>query len=224
MSEFAARSDRHENQRAAAFATLLAVDPDQGVPLVGRVLAECGRAGRSSASRAAQALGTRRHAAPRMRNCSTRLEKAPARLQTVIAAALAGKPEGAEQLLGRSRPGKASARVLQDRAVQTRLNESKLPKAAERVAELTKGLPTADQKFLELMNQRREGFAKAKADAKLGRGGVTRRTAPTAISSAARGPRSARSSMASAPAGSTGCSRTSSTRRGTSIRRCGRRC
>ena len=86
----------------------------------------------------------------------------------MIAAALAGKPEGAELLLGSVAAGKTSARVLQDRAVQVRLNESRLPQAAERVAELTKGLPTADQKFLELMNKRREGFARAKPDPKLG--------------------------------------------------------
>ena len=87
---------------------------------------------------------------------------------TTIALAVAPNPVGAKHLLDAVAAGKASARLLQERAVQARLNESRLPMAAERVAELTKGLPSAEQKMLELMNQRRFGFGKAKPDLKLG--------------------------------------------------------
>jgi putative heme-binding domain-containing protein len=71
-------------------------------------------------------------------------------------------------LLNAIATGKASGRLLQERAVQARVVESKLPRGAERIAELTRGLPSADQRMTELMNQRRAGFARAKADPKVG--------------------------------------------------------
>jgi putative membrane-bound dehydrogenase-like protein len=162
----AMRRQRPDALRAAAFTTLLAIDPAAGVPLVGSVLADAGERVEVR-ERAAQALaGT---ASPEAyTQLVAALEKAPARLQTTIALAVAPNPVGAKHLLDAVAAGKASARLLQERAVQARLNESKLPMAAERVAELTKGLPSAEQKMIELMNQRRFGFAKSKPDAKLG--------------------------------------------------------
>jgi putative heme-binding domain-containing protein len=166
IAKFALRKDRHENQRAAAFATLLTLDPGDAVTLISKVLAD--EADHIAArEKAAQALGAAGSQAA-LTNLVAALEKAPARMQTVIAASLAGRPEGAELLLKTIAAGKASGRLLQDRIVQTKLNESRLPKVNERIAELTKGLPTADQRMTELMNKRREGYAKVKTDPKLG--------------------------------------------------------
>jgi putative heme-binding domain-containing protein len=166
VAAYAARRDRPADQRAAAFAALLVLDPARGASRVGQVLA---RADEPIAVRekAAQALGT---AGTRAAHAEllTNLERAPARLQTTIAAALAARREGAELLVNAVAGGKASGRLLQDRAVRTRLIESKLPDAAGRIAELTKGLPSVDQKMTELMGQRRRGFAAAKADPALG--------------------------------------------------------
>jgi putative heme-binding domain-containing protein len=166
IREFAVQKGRPDPQRATAFSALLAVDPTQGIPVIGRVLndAEERVEIRERAAQALAALG----GAPAYVELMPALEKSPARVQTSIAIALAGTQPGATQLLNAVAAGKASARLLQERAVIARLNESKLPKVAERVAELTKGLPSADQKMMELMNRRRAGFAKAKPDAKLG--------------------------------------------------------
>jgi putative heme-binding domain-containing protein len=166
VAGLAMRKDRNENQRLAAFISLAAIDPDRAMTLAGKVLADPDEPV-AAREKTAQVLGGIGSPAA-YTHLVAALEKAPARLQTVIAASMAGKPEGAEQLLTAIAAGKASGRLLQDRAVQTRVLESKLPKANERIAELTKGLPSADQRMTELMNQRRAGFAKAKADPKLG--------------------------------------------------------
>lgn len=166
IREFAVQKGRPDPQRATAFSALLAVDPTQGIPVVGRILndAEERVEVRERAAQALAAVG----GAPAYVELMPALEKSPARVQTSIAIALAGTQPGATQLLNAVASGKASARLLQERAVVARLSESKLPNVAERVSELTKGLPSADQKMMELMNQRRAGFAKAKPDAKLG--------------------------------------------------------
>src|SRR5262249_14107787 len=92
------------------------------------------------------------------------LTAAPARLQTVIAESLASTQGGADKLLEAVAAGKASARLLRERSVEVQLNNSKLPGLADRVAKLTVGLPTADKKVQDLINQRRDGFRKVKAD------------------------------------------------------------
>lgn len=166
IAKFAVRKDRHENQRAAAFGTLLALDADKAITLISQVLADADEP-IAAREKAAQVLGGAGSPAA-LASLVAVLEKAPARMQTVIAASLAGKPEGAELLLKTVAAGKASGRLLQDRAVQTRLNESKLPNVGQRIAELTKGLPTADQRMADLTNKRRDGFSRAKADASLG--------------------------------------------------------
>jgi putative heme-binding domain-containing protein len=93
------------------------------------------------------------------------LPTAPARLQTVIATGLAGGRAGAEKLLDAVAAGKASPRLLQERAVEVRLAEAKLPGLKERLAKLTTGLPPADARMQELLAGRRAGFTKAKPDA-----------------------------------------------------------
>ena len=55
------------------------------------------------------------------------LPAAPARLQTAIAAGLAGSPAGAAKLLDAVEAGKASARLLQEKAVEAPLTASNIP-------------------------------------------------------------------------------------------------
>jgi putative membrane-bound dehydrogenase-like protein len=97
------------------------------------------------------------------------LPSAPARLQNAIAVGLAGSSAGADKLFEAIAAGKASARLLQERAVEVKLQSAKIPNLKEQVAKLTAGLPPADQKLNELLKKRRTGFAKAKADVALGR-------------------------------------------------------
>ncbi len=92
----------------------------------------------------------------------------PAKLQKTIASDLASSPAGAKILLDTIAAGKASARLLQERAVEVRLTNSKLPNVKERVAQLTKGLPPANQQIVELMRRRHDGFGAAKHDATAG--------------------------------------------------------
>jgi putative heme-binding domain-containing protein len=166
VRDFAMKKDRPDAQRGAAFTTFLAVDPVRAGPLLGKVLTDADER-IEVRERAAQALASGASPAT-YAELTGALEKAPARLQTSIAIAMAGQAAGADHLLKTVAAGKASARLLQERAVQARLNDSKLAKVGERIAELTKGLPSADQKMTTLMNQRRTAFAKAKADPKVG--------------------------------------------------------
>jgi putative heme-binding domain-containing protein len=96
------------------------------------------------------------------------LPAAPERLQRMIAASLASTPAGAKALLDAVESGKASARLLQDQAIVTRVLASNLPKANERIAALTQDLPSVDAKLRKLAAKRLQSFAMAKPDAALG--------------------------------------------------------
>ena len=82
-------------------------------------------------------------------------------MQSTIAVGLASSLGGAEKLLDAVKAGKASARLLQERPVEIRLEQAKVPDLKERVAKLTEGLPPASQRMQELMKTRHEGFVKA---------------------------------------------------------------
>jgi putative heme-binding domain-containing protein len=97
------------------------------------------------------------------------LPTAPARLQAAIATGLVGSEKGAEELLAAITIGKASAHLLREKAVEVKLNASKLPNLKDRVAQLTAGLPPADQELAKLLKKRRDGFRAANRDAALGR-------------------------------------------------------
>jgi putative heme-binding domain-containing protein len=163
ISAFASRKDRGDAQRAQAFATLMAIDAAQGKAVCAKVLNDAEEPV-VVRERAAQALGNSRSYPELL----AAIEKAPARIQTAIASSMAGQADGAEQLLKAIAAGKASPRLLQDRGVEAKLRESKLPNLTARVGELTKGMPSADTRMINLMNQRRSQFASAKTDAKLG--------------------------------------------------------
>src|SRR5262249_55053111 len=60
--------------------------------------------------------------------------------------------------------GKASARLLQERAVTVRLAAARVPNLRQRLAKLTTGLAPADAKLEKLLAARRQGFQTAKTD------------------------------------------------------------
>ena len=166
VAAFAARKDRDVNQRAAAFGALLTLDAAAAVTQLGNLLNQADEAiaVREKAAGALGTVGSPEAYAQLLKG----IAQAPARLQTGIATAMAGRPEGAEQLLSAVKAGKASARLLQERPVQVKLTDSKLPKVDARIAELTRGLPSADQKMLATLAQRKTNFERAKPDARLG--------------------------------------------------------
>jgi putative heme-binding domain-containing protein len=83
---------------------------------------------------------------------------ASAAFQKQIGLALAGTPEGAEALLAAVTEGKASARLLQDRAVKDRVLAAKPVDAAERLQTLTRNLAPPSEERQKMIDQRRAAF------------------------------------------------------------------
>jgi putative heme-binding domain-containing protein len=98
------------------------------------------------------------------------METAPARLQTIIALGLADSSQGGDKLLDAVGKGKASPRLLQERAVELKLRQAKVSNLDQRLATLTRGLPPADQRITELLAKNRSGFLASKANAVAGAG------------------------------------------------------
>lgn len=98
----------------------------------------------------------------------TALESSPARVQQAIALALAGSQQGGNLLLDTVSKGKASARLLQDKGIMTRLRQAGVANADKRVAELTKGLQPADQRVQELIGKKKLDYQKASGTATAG--------------------------------------------------------
>jgi putative heme-binding domain-containing protein len=96
------------------------------------------------------------------------LPTAPAKLEATIANGLAGSKQGAEKLLEAVAAGKASPRLLLDPAIAGRLEQTKLPDLHDRVAKLTKGLPSADAQVAKLIESRKNAFLKGKPDSARG--------------------------------------------------------
>ena len=96
------------------------------------------------------------------------METAPARLQTIIALGLADSPQGGEKLLDAVGKGKASPRLLQDRAVELKLRQAKVGNLDQRLTKLTKGFPAADQRIAALLARHRDGYLATKPDAASG--------------------------------------------------------
>jgi putative heme-binding domain-containing protein len=155
-----------EPQRTAAMNALVAIDPKKAIDVLGKLLADAAETP-TLRDEAAKLLGQINKPEAQEELLKV-LPTAPARLQSSIAVNLAATKTGAEKLLEAVQTGKASARLLQERAVEVRLNESKVPDLKERLAKLTQGLPAADQRLQQLQASRRDGFAKAKTDIEAG--------------------------------------------------------
>jgi putative heme-binding domain-containing protein len=165
QDRLAALLDDHktpEGERKAAASALAAIHPQGHLALLGRLLADT-----------AEPLALREHVAvtlggvnqPRAQDELLKaLASAPAKLQNAIALALAGSRQGAEKLLDAVNAGKASARLLQQPPVRQRLEQAKVPDLEKRLARLTHGLPTADERLQALISNRSAGFTRAKAD------------------------------------------------------------
>ncbi len=154
-----------EPLRKSCVTTMVELDPKQAAPLVESLLS--GKEAIAIREHIANVLaGTNRpdaHAA-----LIQALQKAPARLQSTIALGMASTPQGGERLLQAIEAGKASPRLLQDRAVEIRLQNAKIKGVNDRLKKLTQGLPPADQKAQDAIAKRRDAFASFKSDAATG--------------------------------------------------------
>ena len=155
-----------EGSRGEALAAVAAVDPQGSTILLARVLREASvPLGVRDRAATLLAAGNRPEAQAVLLDA---LPTAPERVQSAIAAGLAGRRPGAEALLGLVASGKASARLLQDNRVAGPLRNAGVPELDDQLATLLKGLPPADQRVNALLAARRERYLKAKADAASG--------------------------------------------------------
>jgi putative heme-binding domain-containing protein len=166
LIEIAEKKGEDENRRATAFQALIALDAKSQIAPLGQALADASEsiALRERLANALAGINSTESRAELVKNLPT----APARLQNTLATGLAGSKEGAVALQDAIATGKASARLLQERQVDVRLKQTKLPMLDERLASLTNGLQPADQKLQELFAKRRSGYGTAKPDAMLG--------------------------------------------------------
>jgi putative heme-binding domain-containing protein len=153
--------------RGAVFSALVAIDPVQSVPTIAAVLMDPATAA-PAREQAAQVLGVANTSAARDALIRA-LPTAPATLAGVIAAALISSPEGASALLDAVQAGKASARLLQDKAILGKLQTIQQGKFKPRIAELTRGLPSPDAKLTQLLKARLSGFDTSTTDPEVGR-------------------------------------------------------
>lgn len=96
------------------------------------------------------------------------LATVPGTLASVIGEGLAGSREGAEELLAAVAGGKASPRLLQEQPVKVRLQQLRLPNINERIAKLTAGFPSADQRMNDLFQRRLHTFRTANRSPEVG--------------------------------------------------------
>jgi putative heme-binding domain-containing protein len=153
-----------EASRRVLLNSLVAINAHKHVVLLGRILRN-----------PSEFFGLREHvartlAATNLKEAHAELVQAlavaPAGLQTTIAYALVGSPQGAAGLVQAVAEGKASARLLQEPGVHIRLGA--YAKLKEQVAKLTQGLPPADQRLQEIIQKRRERYARAKTELDVG--------------------------------------------------------
>lgn len=156
LTELAARTDVEPALRNQALDACAAIDGAGSAALLAQIVNE-----------SAAPIELRQHAARDLANAgglpgrqalAAALATAPERLAVEIAAALAGSDEGLTLLLDAVASGKAAATLLQEWGVNLRFSGRNVPRLQARVAELTQGLPPADQRLRDLVAARRNGF------------------------------------------------------------------
>ena len=100
---------------------------------------------------------------------ATAIVTAPAALQQPLAISLASTKAGADLLLDRVASGKASARLLQDKSVVDRLKASGAADVDQRIADLTRNLPSADNAIRQVIARVAADHAKGAASLDSGR-------------------------------------------------------
>jgi putative heme-binding domain-containing protein len=153
-------------RRETALSALVAADPRAAIPTLARLVGDTSEP-MTFRQRAATLLAATKHPEARAELLQI-LRSAPEQLALTVAAGLAGTREGGEQLLAAVTAGKASAHLLLDRRVVSGLERANVPDFKGRLARLTRGLPTADSRFRELVERRRAGFAAAHKDSAVG--------------------------------------------------------
>jgi putative heme-binding domain-containing protein len=150
----------------AAAATLVTLDATRAEPPLFRVLAS-NDAPMPLRDRAANLLAGLNRPTVRAKLLET-LTTVPSRLANVIAYNLANSRPGAEELLQAVEQKKLPASILLTTSVQSRILNHRNTNFRDRYAKLTQGLPPADVRLAELVQQRTARFKPAEAKADLG--------------------------------------------------------
>lgn len=166
VAAIAADAGKPADLRGAAAEALAAIDPEGAVAPLTALLRDAG-ARPELRQRAAAALGATGRPAAR-EALARALADAPQSTAGAIAAALAGSREGAEALLAAAERGKASPRVLVDKAVDARFKALEAPDLEARRARLTSSLPPEDERLRALLEARRTGYLRKPGDAARG--------------------------------------------------------
>lgn len=171
LTKLAGKADRPEPQRIAAIGVLAILNPEKALPVLSGFVVDPA-APYPVREKAVQSLaGTNRDDGRAALVAA--LPTVPARVAAAIAVSLSGSPQGAVALLDAVKAGKASPRLLQDKAVSTKLLALENGKFRGRVDELTKGLPNADQRLAELIKKRGDLYRGFKPDLEAGRKAFT---------------------------------------------------
>lgn len=152
--------------RAVAAQTAWKLNPQTATTPLVAVLA-AGNEPDGLRAKAAELLGAI-NSEPSRAALAAALATAPTGLQQSIAVALASTREGAESLLAAIAAGKASPRLLQEKTVLDRLQAANPPDREKRIAELTAGLPPADERLRTLIAARLASYSPDKASAATG--------------------------------------------------------
>ena len=166
LKRFATNLQMNEEIRGAALDALSRVDYKQAFPLIREILAS-----------AAEPALLREKALIAMANVPMReargevnvaLKGVPFRVAVAVGLNMAATKIGGEEMLASVKTGFMPARVLQEKLVLERLRAANIPNLDKQIADLTKGLPPADQKLAELIKQRTVKFTGAKLDKEAG--------------------------------------------------------
>ncbi len=152
--------------RPLATDTCVALDSIRSVALLGELVGR-GSEQLSVRQKAAQALSAINSPAAHD-ELLRRLAAAPERLAVDIAAGLSGSRTGGTLLLSTIRDGKASARLLREPTVISRLSAQGIADLDAQVKSLTAKLPKGDDRLDKLIQQRRDGYLRFQADPALG--------------------------------------------------------
>ncbi|MBX9791121.1 MAG: HEAT repeat domain-containing protein [Pirellulales bacterium] len=183
VAKVARNTAGHADLRPLAIDTCLAIDGPRSIPLLGELLAAAGEP-LPVRQKAAAALGSINNDESRA-ELLRQLPTASERLAVEIATALAASPTGGEALLAAVEQGKATARLLQERAVFERLRQAGLPEIESKIGKLTLDLPPREERLAQLIEARRAAFSAAQSaaqttatpDANLGRAIFTKNCA-----------------------------------------------
>jgi len=167
--DLAAAANENQNLllRLASAEALMSLDPPRAVAPLAAILVAA-EAPAASREQAAQLLG--QIPQPEARHAlRAALPLAPESIAVVVAAALAGDKNSAAELLQEVQAGRASAALLLEPTVAQRLKASGLPRATQRIDELTADLAPLDNRLTALIDARRTAYLAGQYDPAVGR-------------------------------------------------------